>query len=200
MIRAIWDKVRRQTLKDYVLFPVLTGPSAPFTLAGNAAANLTRNVWAFTIIFCGHFPDGTQEFTEEETADETRGQWYHRQLLGSANLTGGKLFHVLSGNLSFQIEHHLFPDIPAHRYAEISVEVRAGLRALRHPVQHAARCTSSSGASCGRSRGWRCRTAARGRAMMIRRPSRSLRRSARKSLPRSEIIPGDGPAGQNRDP
>jgi fatty acid desaturase len=124
MIRAIWGKVRQQTLKDYVLFPVLTGPSAPFTLAGNATANLTRNLWAFTIIFCGHFPDGTQEFTEEETAEETRGQWYHRQLLGSANLTGGKLFHILSGNLSFQIEHHLFPDIPAHRYAEISVEVR----------------------------------------------------------------------------
>jgi fatty acid desaturase len=124
MIGAIWDKVRQQTLKDYVLFPVLTGPSAPFTLAGNAAANLTRNLWSFTIIFCGHFPDGTQEFTEEETAEETRGQWYYRQLLGSANLTGGKLFHVLSGNLSFQIEHHLFPDIPAHRYAEISVEVR----------------------------------------------------------------------------
>jgi NADPH-dependent stearoyl-CoA 9-desaturase len=124
MIRSIWNKVRRQTLKDYVLFPVLTGPLAPLTLAGNATANLTRNLWAFTIIFCGHFPDGTQEFTEEETAEETRGQWYHRQLLGSANLTGGKLFHVLSGNLSFQIEHHLFPDIPAHRYAEISVEVR----------------------------------------------------------------------------
>ena len=124
MIRSISGKVHQQTLKDYVLFPLLTGPSAPFTLAGNATANLTRNVWAFTIIFCGHFPDGTHEFTEQETADETRGQWYYRQLLGSANLTGGKLFHVLSGNLSFQIEHHLFPDIPAHRYAEISVEVR----------------------------------------------------------------------------
>jgi NADPH-dependent stearoyl-CoA 9-desaturase len=124
MLRSIWGKVRQQTLKDYVLFPFLTGPSAPLTLAGNATANLTRNIWAFTIIFCGHFPDGTQEFTEEETAEETRGQWYYRQLLGSANLTGGKLFHVLAGNLSFQIEHHLFPDIPAHRYAEISVEVR----------------------------------------------------------------------------
>jgi fatty acid desaturase len=124
MLRSIWDKVRKQTLKDYVLFPVLTGPSAPLTVAGNATANLARNLWAFTIIFCGHFPDGTQEFTEEETADETRGQWYHRQLLGSANLTGGKLFHVLSGNLSHQIEHHLFPDIPAHRYGDISVQVR----------------------------------------------------------------------------
>jgi NADPH-dependent stearoyl-CoA 9-desaturase len=122
--KEIWKKVRRQTLKDYVLFPLLSGPSAPFTLAGNAVANLNRNLWSFMIIFCGHFPDGVEEFTEEETADETRGQWYYRQLLGSANLTGDKLFHVMSGNLSHQIEHHLFPDIPAHRYAEISVEVR----------------------------------------------------------------------------
>ena len=124
MIGSIWRKVRGQWLKDYALFPLLSGPSAPFTLAGNATANLARNLWSFTIIFCGHFPDGTHEFSEEETANETRGEWYYRQLLGSANLTGGKLFHVMSGNLSHQIEHHLFPDIPAHRYAEISVEVQ----------------------------------------------------------------------------
>ena len=37
---------------------------------------------------------------------------------------GGRLFHILSGNLGHQIEHHLFPDLPAHRYAEISLEVR----------------------------------------------------------------------------
>jgi NADPH-dependent stearoyl-CoA 9-desaturase len=123
MLADIWEKVRGQTLKDYVLFPLLAGPSLPFVLAGNATANLTRNLWAFTIIFCGHFPEGTQEFTEEEAENETRGQWYYRQLLGSANLTGGKLFHILAGNLSFQIEHHLFPDIPAHRYSEISREV-----------------------------------------------------------------------------
>jgi len=121
---AIWSKVRRQTVKDYVLFPLLSGPSAPFTVAANGTANLTRNLWSFMIIFCGHFPDGVEEFTEEETESETRGEWYYRQLLGSANLTGGKLFHIMSGNLSHQIEHHLFPDIPAHRYAEISVEVR----------------------------------------------------------------------------
>ena len=124
LLPGILRKAGRQALKDYVLFPVLSGPSAPFVLAGNATANLTRNVWSFMIIFCGHFPDGTEEFSEEETAGETRGQWYLRQLLGSANLTGGKIFHILSGNLSHQIEHHLFPDLPAHRYAEISVEVR----------------------------------------------------------------------------
>jgi linoleoyl-CoA desaturase len=125
LARGIWKKVRRQTLKDYVVFPALSGPFFLFPLAGNATANLVRNVWAFTIIFCGHFPEGTHEFTEEETENESRGAWYHRQLLGSANLSGGPLFHVLSGNLGFQIEHHLFPDLPANRYAEISTEVRA---------------------------------------------------------------------------
>jgi NADPH-dependent stearoyl-CoA 9-desaturase len=122
---GIMRKVRRQALKDYVLFPALTGPLFPLTLAGNATANLVRNIWAFNIIFCGHFPAGVSTFSEEECEDESRGHWYYRQLLGSANITGGPLLHLMSGNLSFQIEHHLFPDIPARRYPEIAVEVRA---------------------------------------------------------------------------
>jgi linoleoyl-CoA desaturase len=124
LLGGIWKKVRRQTLKDYAIFPALSGPFFLFPLAGNATANLVRNVWSFTIIFCGHFPEGTHEFTEEETENESRGEWYYRQLLGSANLSGSKPFHILAGNLSFQIEHHLFPDLPANRYAEISTEVR----------------------------------------------------------------------------
>ena len=124
ILEGIWKKTKRQWLKDYVAFPLLAGPFAPFVLTGNLTANLARNIWSYMIIFCGHFPDGTQEFSVEETQNESRGMWYFRQILGSANLTGGKLFHILSGNLSFQIEHHLFPDIPAHRHAEISVEVR----------------------------------------------------------------------------
>ena len=122
--QEIWRKTRRQVAKDYVAFPLLAGPFAPFVFAGNMTANLIRNVWSYAIIFCGHFPDGTQEFSVEETRDESRGQWYFRQVLGSANLTGGRLFHILSGNLSFQIEHHLFPDLPARRYAEIAPQVQ----------------------------------------------------------------------------
>jgi len=125
ILRAIWRKGRRQVLKDYVVFPALAGPGAPFVLTGNMSANLIRNVWSFMIIFCGHVPEGVEEFSEEEVENETRGGWYLRQMLGSANLTGSRLFHILSGNLSHQIEHHLFPDIPAHRYGEIAVEVRA---------------------------------------------------------------------------
>ena len=83
-----------------------------------------RNVWAHSIIFCGHFPDQTYTFSEQEVADETRGAWYVRQLLGSANIEGGQLFHFVSGNLGFQVEHHLFPDLPSSRYAEIAPRVR----------------------------------------------------------------------------
>ena len=124
VLTAIWQKTKKQTLKDYVAFPLLAGPFAPWVFAGNMTANLMRNVWSYMIIFCGHFPEDVQEFSIEETKAETRGGWYFRQILGSANLTGGKLFHILSGNLSFQIEHHLFPDVPAHRHAEIAPEVQ----------------------------------------------------------------------------
>jgi NADPH-dependent stearoyl-CoA 9-desaturase len=124
ILDGIWRKTKRQLLKDYVAFPLLAGPFAPFVFAGNLTANLVRNIWAFMIIFCGHFPEDVQEFSVEETRNESRGMWYFRQVLGSANLSGGKLFHILSGNLPFQIEHHLFPDVPAHRHAEISKEVR----------------------------------------------------------------------------
>ena len=120
----IWRKVKKQTLKDYVLFPLLTGPLAPLTFAGNFTANIIRNVWSFNIIFCGHFPAGVASFSQEECEDETQGHWYYRQLLGSANITGGRIFHIMSGNLSHQIEHHLFPDLPARRYPEIAEEVR----------------------------------------------------------------------------
>jgi fatty acid desaturase len=118
-------KAGRQVLKDYLLFPALSGPQFVSTLAANATANLVRNIWAFSIIFCGHFPSGVATFTEEETEDESRGRWYLRQMLGSANISGRPLFHLLSGNLSHQIEHHLFPDIPARRYPQIAAEVRA---------------------------------------------------------------------------
>jgi NADPH-dependent stearoyl-CoA 9-desaturase len=94
------------------------------TLTANVAANLIRNVWSYAIIFCGHFPDQTYTFTQDETRDETRGAWYVRQLVGAANIDGGPLFHVISGNLGYQVEHHLFPDMPSTRYGEIAPRVR----------------------------------------------------------------------------
>jgi linoleoyl-CoA desaturase len=145
-LKAIGVKARRQIVKDYIAFPALSAAAgaAGAALAGrgrgaaraaatgafsstfkaNFLANIVRNVWAHSIIFCGHFPDQTYTFSEAEVAEETRGAWYVRQLLGSANIDGSPLFHFLSGNLSFQVEHHLFPDMPSSRYVEIAPRVR----------------------------------------------------------------------------
>jgi fatty acid desaturase len=118
-------KVRKQVVKDYVVHPALSGPSYRRTLAANATANLIRNVWSHSVIMCGHFPEGVETF-EQKSLDEreTKGQWYVRQMLGSANISGSKFMHLMSGNLSHQIEHHLFPDLPSNRYAEIAPKVR----------------------------------------------------------------------------
>ncbi len=174
-LQAIGLKARRQAVKDYVAFPLLSAACAgairalfgkatgregaaeeagaarktgaagktgaaslsttrgagldatgtyKATLAADFTANIVRNVWAYSIIFCGHFPDQTYTFSQKEVDGETRGGWYVRQLLGSANIEGGPLFHFMAGNLSFQVEHHLYPDMPSSRYAEIAPRVR----------------------------------------------------------------------------
>ncbi len=115
----------RQAAKDYVLFPALSGRSWRRTLAANVTANVTRNLWAHSVIMCGHFPEGVETFEQESIAeDETKGEWYLRQMLGSANISGSRTMHLMSGNLSHQIEHHLFPDLPSRRYHEIAPRVR----------------------------------------------------------------------------
>ncbi|MFZ1927434.1 MAG: fatty acid desaturase [Solirubrobacteraceae bacterium] len=173
-LKAIGLKARRQVVKDYIAFPLLSaaltgavqavkdrraisragtrprgtdpvadsqakatsqsptargigataGRAYKSTLTADFTANIVRNVWAYSIIFCGHFPDQTYTFSQAEVAEETRGGWYVRQLLGSANIEGGPLFHFIAGNLSFQVEHHLYPDMPSSRYAEIAPRVR----------------------------------------------------------------------------
>jgi len=147
-LKGIWGKARSQIVKDYVAFPVLSGLVAAgaqtavrrggwrqfreafaetfrATLAADFTANIVRNVWAHSIIFCGHFPDQCYTFGEEEVAGESKGAWYVRQLVGAANIDGSPFFHVMSGNLGYQVEHHLYPDMPSSRYGEIAPRVRA---------------------------------------------------------------------------
>ncbi|MBO0677652.1 fatty acid desaturase [Mycolicibacterium sp. S2-37] len=121
-------KAGAQLAKDYVAWPAVTAlsPGATFTstMKANAVANVIRNVWANAVIFCGHFPDGAEKFTKTDMVGESKGQWYLRQMLGSANFEGGWLLRFMSGNLCHQIEHHLYPDLPSNRLHEISFRVR----------------------------------------------------------------------------
>jgi len=122
--RPFLRKAAGRVAKDYLFFPALALWNAPRVFVGNMLANVARNLWAFAVIFCGHFPDGVETFAVPE-GPESRGDWYLRQLNGSANIEGGSVFHVMSGHLSHQIEHHLFPDLPASRYPELAPQVRA---------------------------------------------------------------------------
>ncbi|MBB5911772.1 fatty acid desaturase [Nocardia transvalensis] len=118
-------KIGRQLGKDLLLFPMLSGRRGfRHTVASNAASLLLRNLWSYLVIMCGHFPDGAEKFTVEQLRNETRGEWYLRQVLGSANFTAGPVLAFMSGNLCYQIEHHLFPDLPSNRYPEIAERVR----------------------------------------------------------------------------
>jgi linoleoyl-CoA desaturase len=123
-LKQVGGKIRRQFTKDYLVHPLLSGPSAPATLAANFTANLVRNLWTHSVIMCGHFPEGVETFERRSIVGETRGEWYLRQMLGSANISGSKAMHFMTGNLSFQIEHHLYPDLPSNRYQEIAPQVK----------------------------------------------------------------------------
>jgi linoleoyl-CoA desaturase len=61
-MRPVQRKVAKQLFKDYVFFPLVAGPSAVPVLLGNLAANGIRNVWTFSIIFCGHFTKDVEVF------------------------------------------------------------------------------------------------------------------------------------------
>jgi linoleoyl-CoA desaturase len=152
-LKGIAGKAKAQIVKDYIAWPAISALTATAATAAvdaargekprtqrltdvarrtftktakaNFTANMIRNVWAHWIIFCGHFPDQTYTFAQEEVENETRGGWYVRQMLGAANIEGSPLFHVASGNLGYQVEHHLFPDMPSTRYAEIAPRVKA---------------------------------------------------------------------------
>ncbi len=122
--KKVLRKIGRQARKDYLVHPLLSGPSFFHTIAANATANLVRNLWSHSVIMCGHFPAGVETFAKESIEGETRGDWYLRQMIGSANISGSKTMHLMTGNLSHQIEHHLFPDLPSNRYGEIAPRIQ----------------------------------------------------------------------------
>ncbi|MFD8102938.1 fatty acid desaturase family protein [Nocardia fluminea] len=123
--RMLARKAARQLAKDYLLIPALTGRNFGYTCGANLAANTIRNLWMYVTIICGHFPDGAEKFERNVLQNETLAEWYLRQLLGAANFHSGPIITFLSGGLGYQIEHHLFPDLPCNRYPEISDRVRA---------------------------------------------------------------------------
>jgi len=106
---ALIRKMARQAGKDYVLFPALSRRRWWRTLGANVVANGLRSAWAYIVIVCGHFVDGAEKFMPSVLEGETKPEWYLRQMLGTANFEAGPVLRFMTGNLCYQIEHHLFP-------------------------------------------------------------------------------------------
>ena len=117
-------KMARQAGKDYVLFPALSRRRWRRVLGANVVANGLRNAWAYIVIVCGHFADGAEKFDPSVLQDETKPLWYLRQMLGTGNFRAGRVLSFMTGHLCYQIEHHLFPDLPSNRLPEIAERVR----------------------------------------------------------------------------
>lgn len=122
--RGYMGKQLRHIAKEYVLWPLLAGPLFLKVMTGNFLSDIIRNVWSFSVIYCGHFGTDAHTFEDIGYQKEHRGRWYLRQLMGSCNIRSGRLLQIASGHLSHQIEHHLFPTLPAWRYPKVADKVK----------------------------------------------------------------------------
>lgn len=117
--RAVW----RIWAKEYVFFPLLalfTGFGAIKVFLANLLADVMNSYWIALTIQATHFTEPLQP----EDAIKNKGKWYISQLDSSVNFKGNRWQSILWGHLNYQVEHHLFPDIPAHRYPDMSVDVQ----------------------------------------------------------------------------
>ena len=97
--------------------------AAASVLVNRLLAEILTNLHSFLVIVPNHAGDDLWRF-DRPTA--SKGEYFLRQILGSANFrTGGALNDFLHGYLNYQIEHHLWPDLPMAACARAQPRVRA---------------------------------------------------------------------------
>jgi NADPH-dependent stearoyl-CoA 9-desaturase len=110
--------------KNFVFYPLLAGPFFGKVLLGNWLAEVLCDLYMAASIYCGHVGDEVATFPKGTRAGG-RGKWYAMQVESSQNFEVSWPLSVLCGALDKQIEHHLFPKLPANRLREVAGEVRA---------------------------------------------------------------------------
>lgn len=111
----------------FILIPLLFlpfGTGVALCVLGNKIlAECFLNLHSFLVIGSNHTGSDIYRF---DYHIQNKGQFYTHQVLGSANYnTGGDVSDHLHIWLNYQIEHHLFPDIPMLKYQEIQPEVKS---------------------------------------------------------------------------
>lgn len=113
-------KLWKNYLLPYGLFQFVFLPFLFFPLGGMEAvfgafviiliAEAFANLHSFLVIVPNHSAEDIYQFS---TPHKTQGEYYLRQIMGSVNYnTGSDLIDFGHGFLNYQIEHHLFPNMP----------------------------------------------------------------------------------------
>lgn len=115
----------RVIFKEYYVFPLLalvTGFSFLRVMFANLIADIMNSLWMTMTLQSSHFTEPLQA----EDCLEHKGKWYESQILSTINFKGRYRWQsILWGHIDYQIEHHLFPDIPSRHYPEMAPEVQA---------------------------------------------------------------------------
>lgn len=114
-------------LWNFALLPLLFAPlgwwAAASAWINSALAEWLTNLHSFTVIVPNHAGEDLWRF---DKSTKGRGDFYQRQILGSANYRiGGDLNDLMHGWLNYQIEHHLWPDLSMLQYRRIAPQARA---------------------------------------------------------------------------
>jgi fatty acid desaturase len=128
-------------LLNFVLLPLVFAPlgawAAFSALCNSLMADMLTNIHTFLVVGPNHTGDDVFRF---EGSPASRGEFYVRQVVGSVNYrTGGDLTDYAHLWLNYQIEHHLFPDMPMLAYRRVQPKVEAlcarfGVPYLQEPV------------------------------------------------------------------
>ena len=111
----------------FVLLPLLFIPLGAIAsvnvLLNSLLAEAFVNMHSFLVIVPNHAGDDVMMFDEKSKG---RGEFYLRQILGSVNYPTGTDFNDFwYGWLNYQVEHHLWPDIPLSQYQYVQPKVKA---------------------------------------------------------------------------
>ena len=102
---------------------MLAGPGFLKVLAGNALAELLRDLYSAATIYCGHVGEDVADYAHGHKAS-SRGEWYAMQVESANDFEVSRPLSILCGGLDRQIEHHLFPTLPPERLRQIAPAVR----------------------------------------------------------------------------
>jgi fatty acid desaturase len=125
--RAFYATILPYALARFVAAPAAFLPLGPWAsanvLANALMAEVIGNVHTFAIIAPNHAGDDMWRF---DAPMQDKSEFFVRQVLGSVNFSSpNELTDFLQGFLNYQIEHHLWPDLPPSKYREAAPKVRA---------------------------------------------------------------------------